>query len=271
MKLLTHSALHRSGAATACLAAAGLALAGCGTSGPAAGASGTSSGSPAASTGTTSGSGGSGSGGSGSGGSATTTSSNAVPFPVGVGDTWVYRSATETGTSTRVVNKILAVTPVSGGQQVKMQDTINGNNSTAIYYIFHSDGSITYPFNQLGNDIKVLKGTIEWPSKAAIDSGQVTTSTVVMQINEGTQKSDVTSHVTVKGDGTTSVTVPAGTYTATIVEMNETYTVLGHTGKITVKTYLADNVGPVESKVIIKIGGISSIVSDQKLVSFTKG
>jgi hypothetical protein len=53
--------------------------------------------------------------------------------------------------------------------------------------------------------------------------------------------------------------------------MNETYTVLGHTGKITVKTYLADNVGPVESKVIIKIGGISSIVSDQKLVSFTKG
>jgi hypothetical protein len=261
MKLLTHSALRRGGAATAGLAAAGLALAACGTSGSSGnGAAGTSTGSPAASTSTS----------SGSGGSTSTASSNSVPFPIGVGNTWVYKSVTELGTSTKVINKMIAVKSVSGGQQVTMQTTLDGA-TTAYTYIFHPDGSITYPFNQLGSDVKLLGGSVEWPSASAIDSGQATHSTLRMQLTEGSQKSDVTAHVTVKGGGTATVTVPAGTYTATIVEMTDSFTVLGHAGTITVKTYLANNVGPVQSEASISEGSVNEIVSDQKLVSFTKG
>jgi hypothetical protein len=263
MKLLTHSALRRGGAATAGLAAAGLALAACGTSGSSGnGATGTSTGSPAANTSTSSS--------SGSGGSTSTTTSNSVPFPVGVGNTWVYKSVTELGTSTKVVNKMIAVKSVSGGQQVTMQTTLDGATTTYTY-VFHPDGSITYPFNQLGSDVKLLGGSVEWPSASAIDSGQATHSTLKMQLTEGSQKSDVTAHVTVKGGGTATVTVPAGTYTATIVEMTDSFTVLGHAGTITVKTYLANNVGPVQSEAAISEGGVNEIVSDQKLVSFTKG
>jgi hypothetical protein len=81
--------------------AAGLLLAACGGSPSPAGGG---SGAPGAS-------------GQGSGGGAVTTT--AAFFPVAVGNTWVYASSLG-GT---VTNKMVAVKPVAGGQQVTMTDT----------------------------------------------------------------------------------------------------------------------------------------------------
>ena len=68
-------------------------------------------------------------------------------------------------------------------------------------------------------------------------------------------KKDVTAHITVKGDGTQSVTVPAGTYTATVVDMTESETIAGITISTEVMTWLANGVGPVKTEVIIDEAG----------------
>src|SRR4029077_7244635 len=117
----------------------------------------------------------------------------------------------------------------------------------------------------------MFKGSLEWPSAAVINSGQPTNSTIEMALKAGgTAAQRVTAHVTVKGAGTATVTVPAGTYTATIVQMTEKYTVEGFTGSIEVQTWVANGVGPVRSEATITEGGHTVVVSDQKLVSFTK-
>jgi hypothetical protein len=273
-----HSARARAGAAAALLLATGLVLTACGggssggnsntgssnTGNSNTGSSNTgNSNSPSASNSTSSSNSG--------GGSTSTTSSNSVPFPIGTGNTWVYTSAVSlTGTKTTVTDKMTSVTPVPGGQEVKMANTINGQATHSVY-IFHSDGSITYPFNQLGNSVTVVSGSIQWPPASVIASGQPTHSSLKMALLEGTKKVDVNTQIVVKGEGTVSVTVPAGTYSATIVSMTETFSVLGHNETIDVKTWVANGVGPVKSEAIINLAGTSDIVSDQSLVSFTKG
>ena len=84
-------------------------------------------------------------------------------------------------------------------------------------------------------------------------------------------KHDVTAHITVKGDGTQTVTVPAGTYTATVVEMTESETIEGISVSSEVKTWLANGVGPVKSEVILHEGGHNSVAAQNVLTSFTKG
>ena len=138
------------GTAAVVAIAAGLAVAGCGgssSSGAAAGGNAASK-SPAASHST---------GSSGSTSVATAT----VPFPVGVGDTWRYRT-----TDGRTVNRIIAVTPASGGQQVTMRSAITNLGSTThdtAYYVVNSDGSISLPFSQFdtsssGASVKLISG-----------------------------------------------------------------------------------------------------------------
>jgi hypothetical protein len=255
--------LGRAGAIAACAAAAGLVLAACG------GSSSPSSSGTAKSPGSTSAPKSSG-GSSSSSGSSSVVASNSVPFPIAVGNTWTYNSTTSLGTE-QVVNKVLTVTPVSGGNQVTMSNQIGSAAPTDITYIFHADGTITYPFNQLGSDVKIISGTIEWPSATSIDAGQTSTSTVVMALTSNGSTQDITTHVTVKGEGSTSVTVPAGTYTATIVQMTESFTMLGHSSTIVVRTYMANGVGPVENEATLSLAGVNEVVADQKLVSFTQG
>src|ERR1700685_335969 len=94
----------RSRLATVALATvAGLALAGCGTSAATSGAasSTTAPGHAATSSATT-----------GSGGSGGVVSAASLPFPVAVGNTWVYDSSVpSTGSTSTVTNKILSVVP----------------------------------------------------------------------------------------------------------------------------------------------------------------
>jgi hypothetical protein len=274
MNRFIYSARGRASAAAAIVAAAGLLLAACGggssggsSTGGSSGGSASSSSSSSSSSSTSSSSNNSG------GGSTSVVSSNSVPFPIAAGNTWVYRSATVAGITSTVTDKVISITPVSGGNLVTMSNHISiGGATTHISYIFHNDGSITYPFTQLGKTAVIVKGSLEWPSAAVINSGQPTNSTIEMALKAGgTAAQRVTAHVTVKGAGTATVTVPAGTYTATIVQMTEKYTVEGFTGSIEVQTWVANGVGPVRSEATITEGGHTVVVSDQKLVSFTKG
>lgn len=263
-------------AAAGAAAAAALVLAGCGPSSSSA-TSGSGGSSPAGkSTASSSGSGsGSGSGasvvGGGSGGS--------TLFPVAVGNTWVYKtnlgSASGTGTST---NKMTAVTPTADGQRVTMLSQVKLPGSTAAAssisetLVFHSDGSISVPLTQAGGSVVTIKsGSVVWPSAAGLASGQTRTSTLVMSVAEAGTKLTVREHVVVKGDGTASVTVPAGTYQATVIQEDETSKVDGVAVVLEVKTWVANGVGPVKSEVIDTDAGRTTVASEQELVSFHKG
>ena len=265
MNRLAHCTAVRAGTIVACVAATGLMLAACGTKGSGTGPGSSGPASPNSSKSSTS-------GGSGnSGGSSSVVSSNSVPWPIAVGNTWVYSSSTLAATTSTVTNKVLSVTPVSGGNQVTISntDSVGGGTSDSTF-IFHSDGSLTYPSNQMGSAATIVKGSIVWPSASVIDSGQSTSSTVEIALKSGGLKT-ITAHLTIKGAGTGTVTVPAGTYSATIVQMTEAFTVYGHTGTITVTSWMANGVGPVQSQAAIDELGHSQIVSQLKLVSFKQG
>jgi hypothetical protein len=233
------------------LAAAGLVLAGCGSSGSPS-SSPTKSSSPS------------------SGGS------NAF-FPVAVGNTWVYKTSLaslgERGTET---NRMTAVVPVSGGQRVTMTSTsqLAGASKTVSRstYIFHSDGSITYPLNQLsGSGVSVSAGGVVWPPASALSSGRPYRSTLHVAFTSDGQSVKRAAHVTVRGEGSATVTVPAGTYHTTVVDMTLGVSVDGFTVSVQVRTWVANGVGPVKSEALTDEDGSSHVVSEQELESFKAG
>jgi hypothetical protein len=269
LAVVARPVVARATAAVLAIAAAGLALAACGGSG----------GSPNGSGSTGSGSKPAGSASSSPSGSTTAASANSVPFPVGVGNAWTYSTSDSAGQTGTVVDKIVAVSPVSGGQQVTMNATstiLGTTTSNTAYYVFHSDGSITLPFSQFNtssstSDVKLLSGTLEWPSASALASGATSNSTLQIEFSINGQTQDVTASIAVKGAGTQSVTVPAGSYTATVVDMTMSEPVEGIQVSDTVTTWLAPGVGPVKSQVALDEDGHSTIAGTQLLTSFTQG
>ncbi len=259
------------GVVAALAAAAGLVLAGCGGGGSGSSGSSGSSG--------TSGTSGSGGGSGNSGGSTSVVSASSVPFPIAVGNTWKYTDTNNAVLGGKSVDRIAAVKPVSGGQEVTMDSAITTLDTTTHskgYFIFHSDGSISYPFSQFNaghsqTKVTLLSGNIIWPPASAIDSGQVSHDTLKIAFIVNGVKKEVTAHITVKGDGTQSVTVPAGSYTATVVDMTESEKVEGIAVSSEIKTWLANGVGPVKSEVIIHEGGHNTVADENVLTSFTKG
>lgn len=256
---------HMPTAATAAALAAGLALAGCGSSGSSS-ASGSASGSAthsatAAAANTT-------------GGSVTISAS--VPFPVAVGNTWTYdtTAGSESGTT---VEKMTAVTPVAGGQQVAMTTTdhlASVNESKAITYIFHSDGSISYPLapSLAGTGVTITSGgNIDWPAASVIAAGTPTRYDLKLSMKVAGQTLAASDQVTVQGAGTATVTVPAGTFHATVVLVTQQLSVDGINVTAQIKTWLAPDVGPVKDQVTTSDGGTSSVAATEQLVSFMKG
>jgi hypothetical protein len=271
MSLHLSALRHWAGVGVGLAALAGLVLTGCSTASSGSAGSSTSS--------STTGSNGSSSASTSSNGSTGVITTNSVPFPIAVGNTWTYKDTTSVTVGTSV-DKIASVTPVSGGQQVRMDSTITVAGVTSHssgYFIFHPDGSITYPFSQFngGNSqtkVTLLSGNILWPSASQLASGQVSHGTLKIQITAGGHTEDVTSHIAVKGAGTQSVTVPAGTYSATVVDMTESETVLGIALTTQVTTWLAADVGPVKTEVTISEGSSpGTVTADNVLTSFTKG
>ncbi|MGP7995905.1 MAG: hypothetical protein ACLPKI_00995 [Streptosporangiaceae bacterium] len=247
-------------------AAAGLALAGCG--GTSTASSGTGSGSSASRP---------------AAGSAASPAAAAGPvsapaiFPVAVGDTWVYQEKLSSMHGT-VTNQVASVSPdPGGGEQVMMKsrDDVAGitHAATRSMFVIHPDGSITVPLTQVGSTtVTVKSGSIIWPSTAQLASGQPYTSTLRVAFTEAGHPVRVRANMVVRGAGTQTVHVPAGTYQATVIDETMTEKVMGFKVTMDIRTWLAPGVGPVKSEVSTKEGPLSSgIASEQVLRSFTTG
>lgn len=257
---------HAGGAAAALAIIAGLVLAGCGgSSGPS--ASGGSSSPPSSTTPA-------GSASSSSPASTSVTSASTLPFPVGVGDTWTFKT-----TFGKAVEKMTAVAPVAGGQKVTMKTlaTVDGTTTSSTgYYVVHSNGEISLPFSQFDTSsssatVKLISGGVYWPPAAQLAAGGTSHSTLRIEFSESGVTQKVDAHITVKGAGTQTVTVPAGTYHATVVNMTMSETIDGIAVSTQVRTWLATGVGPVQSEVILAEGGSNHIAVKEQLVSFKAG
>jgi len=205
--------------------------------------------------------------GSGSGGSGSVTSDD---FPAQVGDSWTYTENFD-GRKVTVRNQVTAVTHAADGTEVTETDTGNATGSlqtSTFTYIIRPDGSITVPANVNSATGSTVTSTgLYWPDPAQLASGQPANETPVTTVTTSGQRTTITAHAVVKGEGTQTVTVPAGTYTATLIDDVLTQTVEGYTGTSDTKTWLVSGVGIV--KQVVTSG--SELTITQELTSFTKG
>src|SRR6266481_5474860 len=182
---------------------------------------------------------------------------NSIPFPVAVGNTWVYQ--TQAGGQTgRTTNRIVAAGPSSAGYRVTVSSTtdVGGSASTVVpVYTFYPDGTIGYPVPRVSG----VPGTgvaIRWPDAAGLASGKIYRSVVHTQGG--------TAQVTVQGTGTASVHVPAGTYRASVVLT--TIYAQGQTVEVTI--WIAQGIGPVKTEVLVRAPGGTGLTTNE-LLSFT--
>jgi hypothetical protein len=251
--------------AAALAGVAAIALAGCGS---AASTSAASGGTPAASTSATA-SATTSADATASPSGATGTSASA-PFPVAVGNTWIYQAVTSINNAHSLdTKKIVSVTPTTGGREVTMEDALTPSSGTVTQkYLFYDNGQIGFPISS-DHGVTVVSGNgIVWPNAADLASGKASHSTSKIKLTSGQYE---TADVTVQGGGTQPVTVAAGTYQATLVNM----TIIAHVGSftstITIKEWTAPGVGPVKSQETIKAAGQSQETSTETLLSFKKG
>ena len=183
---------------------------------------------------------------------------NSIPFPVAVGNTWVYQ--TQSGGQTgRTTNRVVGAGPGSAGFRVTVSSTtdIGGSASTVVpVYTFYPDGTIGYPVPSVSG-VPGTGSDIRWPDAAGLASGKVYHS--VLHIQGGS------ADVTVQGTGTTSISVPAGTYQASVVKT--TISAQGQTVEVTV--WIAQGTGPVKIQVLVRAPGGTGLTTNE-LLSFTK-
>jgi hypothetical protein len=243
----------------ALLAVTGLALAGCGSSS-------SSTSSPGASSPASSSSGAPASSAAGSAGPGTSFTGTPL-FPAAVGDTWVYQVTAAGRPAGTATDKVTAVVPVAGGDQVTTTHRLHGTTVKETF-LFGSNGSVSMPLPSLGSStFKIKSGGIVWPAHAQIMSGQPHTSTITATVSIAGQARTVSTHVTVQGAGSATVTVPAGTYRTTVIDDTLTEKLMGVSLSIRIRTWLAPGTGPVKSQVTTN----GTTVSGEELKSFTKG
>jgi len=194
---------------------------------------------------------------------------NSIPFPVAVGNTWVYQTTTS-GQSGQTTNRIISAGPGPTAYQVVMASTtataIAGTAySTQADYYFYPDGTIGYPVPS-ANGVSVASGMIGWPDAAGLASGRAYHS--VLRILDSQTGQDENADVTVQGAGTTSVSVPAGTYQASVVDTTIAAQRGGNT--MTETIWIAQGIGPVKITLLIRAAGQADFTSTSELVSFTK-
>jgi hypothetical protein len=94
---------------------------------------------------------------------------------------------------------------------------------------------------------------------------------MTMEFTVAGKTQTITEHITSQGQGTQTVTVPAGTYSTSVVEVQESADIEGYSTTLDDKTWFASGVGPVQSELIDVAGGKTSIDNKEELVSFSKG
>ena len=192
-----------------------------------------------------------------------------IPFPIAVGNTWVYETVTNINNAHALLTKkILSVTPVPGGRRVMMSSTLApGPAPTLETYLFYNNGQIGFPVNEPHGVSVVSSNGVVWPDAADLASGRAFHSVLNIRLSSGQEE---TANVTVQGGGTASVTVPAGTYQATLVNMTLVSKVGSFTTTAVVKVWTAPGVGPVRSEDIVKAAGKTDLITTEALLSFGK-
>jgi hypothetical protein len=258
-------------AGTAAVALTGVALAGCGT--PSSTSPEMSSNSLAAATSTRGGvlnGGARAAAGSSPAAGGSVAPSNSIPFPAAVGNTWVYDVVNNTNNTHSTDTKtVLSVNRITGGTRVTMSDTLSpGPGTTTENYIFYDNGQIGFPVN-VPHGISVVSGNgVVWPDAPGLASGRAYNSVLKIRLSDGTNQ---TANVTVQGDGTMPVSVPAGNYQTTLVTMIITTKVGRFPTTAVVKVWIASGTGPVRSGEALEAGGNTQLASTSELLSFTKG
>ncbi len=195
---------------------------------------------------------------------------NSIPFPVAVGNTWVYQT-TASGETGQTTNRIVSAGPGPAGYEVTMTSTTAvAGTATAVQlvYVFYPDGTIGYAVPPI-NGVSVAGGGIRWPDAAGLASGRAYRSVLRILVAQTGQYEN--ADVTVQGAGTTSVSVPAGTYQASVVDTTITAKVGGYTTTVEVTTWIAQGIGPVETVELIRSAGNTELTTTNALLSFTKG
>jgi uncharacterized protein DUF3108 len=190
---------------------------------------------------------------------------NSIPFPVAIGNTWVYQTRVG-GAAGRTTNRIVAAGPGSAGYLVSVSSATNvtgASNAGTAGYTFYPDGTIGYPAPVL-NGVSVTGGGIRWPNAAALASGRAYHSTLKIQVGASGNEQD--AGVNVYGAGTETVTVPSGTYQASVVET--TITAKGETIEVT--TWIVQGIGTVKTEIQIHGAGAAGLTTTEELLSFTK-
>lgn len=195
---------------------------------------------------------------------------DSIPFPVAIGNTWVYRTTVGDKTG-RTTNSIVAAGPVAAGYEVTMSSTTDvAGTATTVQpvYLFYPDGTIGYPVPPI-NGVSVAGGGIRWPDAAGLASGRAYHSVVRILDSQTGQYENAS--VTVRGEGTTSVSVPAGTYQASVVDTIISAKVGGSITTVEVATWIAQGTGPVQTAMLIQAAGKIELTTTNVLLSFTKG
>lgn len=190
---------------------------------------------------------------------------NSIPFPVAVGNTWVYRTNAG-GVTGQTTDRIVAAGPGTAGYQVTVSSTtVLGGTATAIQpvYVFYPDGTIGFPVPQV-TSAPVAAGGVRWPTPAELASGRPYHS--VLRVLDSRTGQYQNADVTVNGAGTAQVRVPAGSYQASVVEM----TIRASAGTVEQTTWIAQGVGPVKIQVLVHAPGGAGLTTTSELLSYTK-
>jgi hypothetical protein len=190
-------------------------------------------------------------------------------LPAQLGDSWVYAvDSSVLGTGTETV-RITAVKPVAGGQQATMAVSMRLAGSTAplnftAQFTDAADGSITFASTSFMG-ARLAFSSASWPSPAALTPGRPRTSTITQT---GLLGSRATERVTISDIGPALVTVPAGSYQATLLEQTAT---TSKGSQSVVKTWVVNGIGQIKTETTVIVEGKPFATSVQTLTSFTKG
>ena len=111
-----------------------------------------------------------------------------IPFPVAVGDTWVYDVVTSISTLHALdTKKVVEVTPMPDGHQVTMSDSAvpGAADSTLQHYLFYGNGQIGFPVTEAHGVSVVSSNGVTWPDAAGVASGRPYHSVLNIKLSSG--------------------------------------------------------------------------------------
>ena len=165
-------------------------------------------------------------------------------------------------------SRISAVTAAAGGQRATLLTSLRLDGSKqpfrfASQFIAGADGSVTFGSTSFMGT-RLASANVNWPSPAALTPGHPHTSTVTGSF----LGFKTTERVTVTDVGPATITVPAGSYQATLLEQTATDP---SGGRSVVKSWVVNGIGQVKTVTTVIVKGQRQVSSAEVLTSFTKG